>query len=370
MWWRGSLAALWAVAVGVAILMVCVLIAWATDARSGAGAGQALRVALQLWLAAHKVPLHVGGGSLAVAPLGLTLGLTFVIARAGAVLARGHDVDSASGVASVGIAVGIPYGVLAAFVAAAANAAPVRPSPIYALLCGLLLGTVGATWGAARGTDSVGRLTDPLPPFVAKSLRAAVAGVFLLVVAGMLLTLGSLAVHARAAADLGDGLGGGLIAHAALLVLDALLLPNAAITTIGYLSGPGFAIGAGSSVSLSGAHVGALPSLPLLAAVPHGPAPTTVRFLAVAVLLAAGALIGWLVTREGGVGAWAAAGRAWLAAGMAGVVAALLVAVAGGPAGVGRMTTVGASPWQVGLVLAAELGFVGAVAAVGLSRRG
>ena len=30
LWWRGSLAALWAVAVGVAILMVCVLIAWAT----------------------------------------------------------------------------------------------------------------------------------------------------------------------------------------------------------------------------------------------------------------------------------------------------------------------------------------------------
>src|SRR4051812_34885289 len=97
-WWRGCLAALWAVAVGVAILMVVVLVVWATDARSGAGAGEAIRFALQLWLAAHKVPLHVSGATVAVAPLGLTLALAFVVARAAAVLARGHDVDDIGGV--------------------------------------------------------------------------------------------------------------------------------------------------------------------------------------------------------------------------------------------------------------------------------
>jgi hypothetical protein len=278
-------------------------------------------------------------------------------------------VDSATGVVSVGVAIGVPYAVLASFVAAAANATKVRPSPLYALLCGLLLGTVGATWGAARGTGMLTRLTDELPAFVGKSLRAALSSVALLTVAGMLLTLGSLTVHARAAADLGDGLGGGLIAHAALLILDGLLLPNAAITAVGYLTGPGFAVGAGSSVSLSGAHVGAIPSLPLLAAVPHGPAPVTVRIAAVVVLLAAGALIGWRVTRDDRAGTWAAVGRSWLAAAIAGVAAALLVAVAGGPAGAGRMATVGASPWQVGLVLAAEVGFVASVTAAGLSRR-
>src|SRR3954466_8481602 len=92
-WWRGCLAAVWAVAVGVAILVVLVLIVWATDSRSGAGAGQAIRFALQLWLAAHNGPLHVGAATIALAPLGLTLALSFLIARAAAVLARGHDVD-------------------------------------------------------------------------------------------------------------------------------------------------------------------------------------------------------------------------------------------------------------------------------------
>jgi len=372
LWWRGAFAALWAVAVGVAILMVCVLIVWATDSRSGAGAGQAIRVALQLWLAAHKVPLHVGGGSLAVAPLGLTLGLSFVVARAAAVLARGHAIDSLTGIASVGVAVGVPYAVLSAFVAAAANAAPVRPSPVAALVAGLLLGTAAACWGAARGTGALRLSSAGLPPWFAASMRAGALAVAVLVVAGVVLTLGSLATHARAAADIADGLGGGMTARFAVLVLDALLLPNAAIAAVGYLTGPGFAVGAGSSVSLGGAHVGAVPALPLLAAVPHGPAPTLVRVAAVALLLGIGALTGWFATRGDVVSVWTAAGRAVLAAALAGLLVAILVAIGGGPAGHGRMTAVGASPWQVGLVLALELSVVAAVFAAGRAwvRRG
>lgn len=365
LWWRGTLAALWAVAVGVAVLMVCVLIVWATDSRSGAGAGQAIRASLQLWLAGHKVPLDVGGGSLALPPLGLTLALSFVVARAAAVLARGHNVDSASGVVSVGIAVGVPYSALSAFVAAAANAAPVRPSPLAALVCGLVLGTLAATWGAARGTGSLRRYVRTLPEWMSAALSAAAIAVAALFVAGLLLTLASLAVHARAAADIGDGLGGGVIAKFAMLVLDALLLPNAALAAVGYLTGPGFAVGAGSSVSLGGAHVGAVPALPLLAAVPHGAAPGVVRAFAVLVLLATGIVCGWCVTRESNASLWGAIGRASLAAGVAGLLSAALVAIAGGPAGRGRMTAVGASAWQVGLVLSLELAFVAGFVAVG-----
>src|SRR3954452_3553135 len=91
-WWRGELAAVWAVAVGLATLLVVVLIAWAADSRAGAGAPAAMRSALQIWLVSHRVPLRVDGGSIAVAPLLLTLALSFLVARAAAVLARGPDV--------------------------------------------------------------------------------------------------------------------------------------------------------------------------------------------------------------------------------------------------------------------------------------
>jgi hypothetical protein len=198
---------------------------------------------------------------------------------------------------------------------------------------------------------------------------AAAAAVVVVVAAAMVVTLAALAAHATAAADIADGLGGGLIAKLALLVLDGLLLPNAAFTVVGYIAGPGFAVGAGTSVSVGGAHVAALPSLPLVAAVPHGPAPAAVRLLVIVVLLLAGGAAGWLVAARDG-GSFAAAVGGGLAAGAcAGLWAAVLAALAGGPAGDGRMAVVGASAWQVGLVLAAEVGVVAALAAVLLTWR-
>src|SRR3954449_74283 len=125
-WVRGAVSALWATAVGCAVLVVVVLVAWAADSRSGAGAAAAIRTALQLWLAAHRVPLGVEGGAIALAPLGITLGLGWLVARAAAVLARGQGVDDPRGVGVVACAVGVPYGVLATFVAAAAHSAQVR----------------------------------------------------------------------------------------------------------------------------------------------------------------------------------------------------------------------------------------------------
>lgn len=364
-WWRGALAALWSVALGVAALIVLVLIVWATDPRSGASAAQAIRGALQLWLAAHKVPLHVGASTLAVAPLGLTLGVAFLVARAAAVLARGRDVDTTAGIVTVGLAVGVPYAVLAAFVAAAANGAPVRPSPVAAMTAGLLVGFLAATWGAARGTGRLTALVRRLPAGGGESLIAGAMAVGVLFVAGILLVLAALAVHAQTAADLTHVLGGGAVPGIALLVADALLLPNAAAAAVGYLAGPGFAVGAGTSVSLAGAHVGAVPSLPLLAALPHGAAPTGVRICAVLLILAAGGVAGWWVSREVRDGSLRpAVTRALGAAAAAGVIAAVLVAVAGGPGGPGRMSAVGASPWQVGLVLFGEVGFVGGLVAV------
>ena len=368
-WWRGCLAALWAVAVGIAVLLVLVLVAWATDARSGSGAGQAIRFALQLWLVAHKVPLHVGATTVAIAPLGLTLGLAFMVARAAAVLARGHGVVDLHGVATVGVAVGLPYAVIVAFTSAAANGGGVRPSPVAALAAGLVVGCGSAIWGAARGTGLMGDLVDAAPWRLGGALRAGAAAVAIVFLGAMVLDLVALAIHAPTAADLADALGGGVMASFALLLADALLLPNAAMATIGYVTGPGFAVGAGTSVSLGGSHLGAVPSLPLLAALPHGPASFAVRACALVLLLAAGGVVAWWVARDAEVSATAVLGRVMAAAAFAGAFAAVAVAVAGGPAGPGRMAAVGASPWQVGLAFAGEIAFVATLAALPLSWR-
>src|SRR5438270_1420780 len=323
-WWRGCLAAVWAVALGLATLVVLVLVVWATDSRSGAGAGQAIRFALQLWLVAHKVPLHIGPATVAVAPLGLTLALSFLVARAAAVLARGHDVRDVVGILTVGTAVGVPYAVLTAFVAAAATATPVRPSPVAAMACGLVVGWLAAIWGAARGTVGVSALVHSLPKGLGRPLAAGAIALGVLFAGGMLLDLVSLAAHARTAANLGDTLGTGTVAGIALLLADALLLPNAALATVGYLTGPGFAVGTGTSVSLAGSHVGSVPALPLLAALPQGPAPLLVRLLAILLLVLAGGMAAWWVVRDGETVPSAILLRVFAAAASAGVLAALL----------------------------------------------
>jgi hypothetical protein len=353
------LAALWAVCVGLAVLVVLVLVVWATDARSGADASDAVRAALAMWLVAHKVPLHVAGGTLALAPLGLTLLLSLLVARAGAVLARGCSVDSPGGVALVAAAVGVPYSVLAAFVAAAAHGQALRPSPVAALAAGLVVGTVAAAAGALRGARQADVWRD-LSPAIREPLLAGATALPVLVGAGLLLVLVSLGVHAHTASVLAAQLGGGVVATGGLLLLDALLLPNAALAAVGYVTGPGFAIGAGTSYAQTGVAATTLPSLPLLAAAPHGAAPLSVRVFCLAALALAGLAVGWRLRRMAQAG-WLAVRTVVCSGAVAGVLSAIAVAVAGGPGGPGRMTVVGASPWQVGLAVAGEVTAVAAL---------
>jgi len=373
LWWRGALGALWAICLGLAVLVVLVLIVWATDARSGAGAGQAMQAALQLWLAAHKVPLHIAashgqpGATIALAPLGLTLALVLLVARAGAVLARGSRTDDLGGVATVAAAVGVPYGVLAAFVAAAAHGAAVRPSPVAALGAGLILGTAAAAWGALRGAGQESDLRAIVPARLHAPIAAGAAAVPVLVGAGLVLTLGSLAVHAHTASALADSLGAGVVATGGLLLLDALLLPNAALAAVGYVTGPGFALGAATSYGQTGVTSTALPSLPLLAAAPQGPAPVGVRVLCLVAIVATGAVVGWRLRRFPASG-WDAVRDLIGAGAVAGLLTAVAVGLAGGPAGPGRMAVVGASPWQVGLATAGEVTAVAALV-VAVTRR-
>ena len=370
LWWRGSLAALWAVAVGVASLLVIALIAWAADSRTGASAGQAVRAALQIWLVGQRVPLRVSGGSIALSPLLLTLALAFLVARSAAVLARGQHIDAVGDVGRVAVAVGVPYGVLTTFVAAAANSSSVHPSPAAALACGSVMGLVAGAWGAARGGGLVRASGDVVPEQLRAPLVAGAAAFVVLLAGATLLLSTTLVLHVGEATRSADALGGGAVAAIALAALTVALIPNAALCAVGYLSGPGFAVGAGATVTLTGARPGPLPTFPLMAAVPQGPAPVLAELVGIAILVCAGVAAAWLVARAGrslmpSMGLAAAAGAA------TGLFTAVAVALADGPAGPGRMSVLGASPWQTGLAVAGEVAVVACGAAGALTwRRG
>jgi hypothetical protein len=199
-WLRGLLGATWAVAVGVASLVVVVLITWAADSRAASGAGSAVRAALQVWLAGHHVPLHVGDGTIAIAPLLLTICFAALVARAAAAVARTEGVADGLAVVRVALAVGLPYAVLTTFVAAVATADPVRPSPAGALGFGVLLGCLSAAWGAARGVGVTRALWSGVPERVRVPVSAGGAALVVLLAGSTLLLLASLAVHGASVA--------------------------------------------------------------------------------------------------------------------------------------------------------------------------
>jgi hypothetical protein len=185
----------------------------------------------------------------------------------------------------------------------------------------------------------------------------------LFLTAGAVLVAASLAVHhdqvellTRAA---GPGWNG-----APVVLLCLLAAPNAVIAGASYLAGPGFAFGTGTAVGIGTSTHGVLPAFPILAALPSGPSPGWLWWPVLLAPAAAGVLGGVLALREDG---WLARLRSCaVGAALASLAGAVLAWQGGGGIGDGRLQTIGASPWQLGLALGGELA-AGGVVTIALS---
>ena len=350
----------WAVLVVLGPMAGLALVVWVAENRSGAPAGDALRLAADGWLLAHGVRLETSGGSIGLAPL-LLSGLIFrQLYRAGRSTALATGVTSWPSVARVAAGVAVAYGLLGVAAALAGATASVRADPGAAGLTTGALAAAGAAWGAARAAG-LGAVTMAALPDVVR--RGVLAGA---VAAATVLTAGVLAAGAQIIVTQADfrrvfaSLEGGVVGGIAIVVLCVLYAPTAAIWASAYLVGPGFAVGVGTSVDASSVVLSPLPAFPLLAAVPTGPA-SPMASLVLATPLIAGVLAGAVTARPRGatreeLPRWRIAlGGALVAGPVAGVLIGLAAAAASGPLGAGRMAELGPLPWQVGIVLAVEV---------------
>jgi len=180
-------------------------------------------------------------------------------------------------------------------------------------------------------------------------------GTAVLLAGGALLAAASVTLHAGRVTSLATATHPGLLGGLALLLLGLALVPNAAVWGLAWCAGPGFAVGAGTSVGPWSATLGPVPDFPLLGALPSGPAPSWLGVAALLVPLAAGGLGGLVVARRlsGATLRHAALEGALVAPCLAAAVA-LLALLSGGPLGDGRLTAVGPSPWKAGLAVLAE----------------
>ncbi|MCW2545690.1 MAG: hypothetical protein JWN96_150, partial [Mycobacterium sp.] len=363
----GVSAALLAAVIGLLIIEAVALVVWMAEPRSPAPLSDALRTGAAFWLLGHGGRLHLPAGSAGLIPLGLSAIFAGLTARAGASVARvrlsGPRLHNAL-VAALSVA--IPYGLVAAVVAGAASSGDLEVSPVGAGIGAFVLALFGAGVGALRELP----MAVPRPT----QWRALIAGV---TVAGGVLLSGAallaaiaLVVHLPDAAALAKPAKAGAVGGVGLLAIQASLAPNVITWSAAYLLGPGFAVGAGTVVSPGHTHLGDVPGLPMLAALPSSAAPWPLYVL-FAIPIGAGLLGGMAVVRRL-PRTPRPASAALLGAGV-GVVLAIFVAAAallsGGPVTGGQLKTVGPSPLPVGLMALLWIGVSSVVGAAGLSFR-
>ncbi len=366
----GGIAACAAAVSGLAVLTTLTAIGWITAPHVGIGTGLGgvLRTAGLLWLVAHHVGFTVrGAGRIGMLPLGLVLLPGALLALAGRWVVRTAGVTRLRHVGYVAIATAFPYALLAGAIAVADRTPLASPSLWQAVTAAFGLAAVGGGLGAAHALAPWSRLASLMPARPRSVVMGMLATMSLLIVAGAMLSGGSLVAHLHQVRAASDALAPGPGGAALLLLAQMAYVPNAIVWAISYMLGPGFAFGAGTVVAPTGSALGAVPVFPMLAAMPEGTRPGGPGWLALLVLAVpylAGVFGGIVTVRIAPTPVLEAAPLWGFAAGTAaGLLTGLMAAFAGGPLGNSRLAAVGPSGLQVGVVAVLEIGVIAALAA-------
>lgn len=347
-----------AVLVPVAVLVVVALLVWAVDAGARPGWSGYYAAAADLWFVGHGAdiafrPAGVAPFTLSVAALGPALVTVLAGLRAGR---RAHRTAAPGGAVIVGTAT---VAALSALLLVTATHPSAAPDPVQAIALPAIVYAGAALLAALLAGGRV-----PTAGSVADAVRLGI-GAAAVVVAVAALAVGALLVTSLpAVVSLSESVHAGVTGGLALTVVQLALLPTVVVWAGAFLVGPGFALGAGSSVGPLGVHLGPLPSLPMLGALPARSTP--LDLCVVLVPIVAGFVVGGLTARRSvrPVTGPRLVGIGLLGGVVGGGLLALLAAASSGAVGPGRLSIAGPQPlliWGVGAVeiaLPAVLGLV------------
>jgi hypothetical protein len=318
------------------------------------------------WLLAHGVPLDTGAGRIGLVPLGVSVLAAWRVGRAGVHTGRAIGARDPGRALLAALAVAVVYAALGALAATLTRglATPLR--------AGLTLGAfalVFAGFGALAGARVLRRALRRLPPVARDALRTGTVACLLVLGAGAAVAGVAVAVSGGQASATLASYHTGVAGQAGLTLLCLVYAPNLATWSAAYLVGPGFAVGAGTTVSAGHVTLGALPAVPVLAGLPDS-AVSGAGPLLLGVPMAGGMVAGALLVRrrmrEESPPGWAALLGASVAAGpVAGVLLGLAALVSGGPLGSGRLAVLGPVGWEVAAVGAIVVSVGALIAAAG-----
>jgi len=315
--------------------------------------------ALPAWLAAHQVPIVLGGLELGMLPLLPTALMMLIAARAASGAAERLRLSGPwqAGHAIAAIAVANGLGGIA--VALAVSGPAVSVDPLAAFYYPTLITALAATCGVFRRCGLRAWLESRTDEVALGGLRAGAVAVLLLLAAGGVVLAISLLASLSTAKDLftstAPGFGNGL----GMLLLSAGYLPNAVVGAVAFLAGPGFSMGivTVSPLDFTG---GPVPGLPLLAALPEQPAAWWPALFAVPVAI--GVLVGRRL-RDVAPEPLARVRGVAVAAGMVAVVFVVLAGSAGGRVGTGAFDPVSLRAAAMSMALVAWIAVPAAITA-------
>ena len=351
----GALAAV--VGIGASLLpcAVVALLGWfLADAGAHGSTTDALRVGADAWLSAVGGRVVVNGIPIGMLPLALTAMVAICCHRAGRWAAQSCErVEEDRPVALAALvagAVGVVIGVLIALVASHPQAEPSLPRTV---LGSFLLTGVACGLGIAAETGRLAHWTALVPGWVRAVAEGAVGTVLAMVAIAAALATGALLVHLNDAESLMSGLRLGSADALMVTVVTACYAPNLVLLALSWLVGPGFAVGVGTTVSPTGVDLGPLPGFPVLAALPQSTPPGWVAVV-MAVPVVVAALAAARAQARYAVVAWDSSALRGFGSGFAAaVLTTVVVGLAGGPWGTGRLAEVGA---PVGELLVVAVG--------------
>ncbi|MEU1984125.1 DUF6350 family protein [Nocardia sp. NPDC019395] len=223
------------------------------------------------WLAVHQVPLTIGTTALSLLPV-LPTALLLGAAAREAVAATDSEPTRAEVGWLFGAAAGGPLLITAVCLAvtedASGSIALQRPNPLAAFAWVFLLHSLAAGAGVVFRCRE--RIFERLPyDAIAAAYIAGRAVLRLLAAAAIMIVLGLLVHWSR----VGDTYGAAenFVDVLGLTLLSLLYLPNAVIAGVGVLVGPGVQFG-DASAGVFTVVGGPVPAVPVLAALPTGPA--------------------------------------------------------------------------------------------------
>jgi len=355
-------------AAGWLICAALCLIGWFSDINESLSGP--IRLATSLYLLANGAKVSLGGVAVSIAPLLLTfgimacgIGLTRVALRHGFAAKPIGATKQTAGVAGV---VAGTYALVTAGVAGTTQLG----SAVGALIGGLVVGAVTAVWATAPLFGWTMPWPGATPLWVRALPRAVGAGLGVLAAGGALVVGIALVSSHQRVADLQAGLQPGGLGTAMVAVGQALWAPTLVIWGIAWVLGAGFALGTGTVVSPVAVHLGMLPSIPVLGAVPDVGAPSKAMIAWFVVPVVAGVAAAWVALRAQATQDHLAVQppnvvMGTLAGGAAGIltggVATVLAVVSRGDIGQVRLTGLGPMLGAFALLAPAMLGIAGAL---------